>query len=198
MQRFLKIAAGLTAATVLAVGHAQASTWVLDYTATDGAAPAEADLTLNVSDVQNLVGGGFNVLGISGQVDGDSITGLIANPNLPNASTSADGWFTYDNVFYAGQSPVLSNPGLLFTSASGAEYNLFSDNATTYELYQARAGIGYTEHSVGTLTAVDPPGGLNSVGVPEPASWTLMIVGFGGVGAILRRRRHAQPAAAAA
>jgi hypothetical protein len=189
MQRFLKIAAGLTAATVLAAGHAQASTWILDYTATNGATPTEADLTLDVSDVQNLVGGGFNVLGITGQVDGDSITGLIANPNSPNASTSADGWFTYDNVFYAGQSPVLSNPGLLFTSASGAEYNLFSDNATTYELYQARAGVGYTENSVGALTAV---------GVPEPASWTLMIVGFGGMGAILRRRRQVQAAPVAA
>jgi hypothetical protein len=26
-------------------------------------------------------------------------------------------------------------------------------------------------------------------GVPEPASWTLMLVGFGGLGAVLRRRR---------
>ena len=186
MQRFLIIAAGLTAATVLAASQVQASTWVLDYTATNGATPSEADLTLDVSDVRNTNNGsnsGFDVLGISGQVDGDSITGLIANPGLPNASTSADGWFIYDNVFYAGQSPVLSNPGLLFTGASGAEYNLFSDNATTYELYQARAGVGFTENSVGTLAAV---------AVPEPASWMLMIVGFGGVGAVLRRRRHAQ------
>jgi len=34
-------------------------------------------------------------------------------------------------------------------------------------------------------------------GVPEPASWALMILGFGGVGATLRRRRSA-PALAAA
>jgi hypothetical protein len=31
-------------------------------------------------------------------------------------------------------------------------------------------------------------------GVPEPTSWALMIVGFGGVGAILRRRRAMLPA----
>ena len=54
---------------------------------------------------------------------------------------------------------------------------------------QARAGVGYTENSVGALTAV---------GVPEPASWTLMIVGFGGMGAILRRRRQVQAAPVAA
>jgi hypothetical protein len=31
-------------------------------------------------------------------------------------------------------------------------------------------------------------------GVPEPASWALMILGFGGVGAVLRRRRQGQAA----
>ena len=34
-------------------------------------------------------------------------------------------------------------------------------------------------------------------GVPEPATWGLMIVGFGGIGAILRRRRAAGAMAAA-
>jgi len=31
--------------------------------------------------------------------------------------------------------------------------------------------------------------GSTSGGVPEPAAWALMIVGFGGVGGLLRRRR---------
>lgn len=31
---------------------------------------------------------------------------------------------------------------------------------------------------------------LNTAGVPEPTSWALMIVGFGGVGAALRGRRR--------
>jgi hypothetical protein len=29
--------------------------------------------------------------------------------------------------------------------------------------------------------------------VPEPAAWTMMIVGFGGIGAMLRRRRRGRP-----
>jgi hypothetical protein len=88
---------------------------------------------------------------------------------------------------------VLSNPGLFFTGASGDEYNLFSDNTSTYELYDARAGVGYVAHSVGALTATEAPDlrpdGGDVLGVPEPAAWTMMIMGFGGVGAILRRRR---------
>ena len=35
-----------------------------------------------------------------------------------------------------------------------------------------------------------------TAGVPEPASWALMIIGFGSAGALLRRRRHAMLAAA--
>jgi hypothetical protein len=34
--------------------------------------------------------------------------------------------------------------------------------------------------------------------VPEPSSWALMIVGFGGIGAVLRKRRHSPALAAAA
>lgn len=193
MIRLQNALVGLAATALLAAGHAQAATWVLDYTATDGNTPFAANLTLTTADTVNAAGG-YDVQSISGHVDADTVTGLIANPGQPFASYSADGWFIYDNVFFAGNAggtaaPVLSNPGLFFTGASGAEYNLFSDNASIYELYQARAGQGYTEHSVGMLTAVDPPSTLAAFGVPEPAAWTLMILGFGGVGAALRRRR---------
>jgi hypothetical protein len=30
---------------------------------------------------------------------------------------------------------------------------------------------------------------INFIGVPEPATWATMLIGFGGLGAILRRRR---------
>jgi len=33
-------------------------------------------------------------------------------------------------------------------------------------------------------------GGITAVPVPEPATWAMMIIGFGGVGALMRRRRN--------
>jgi hypothetical protein len=100
--------------------------------------------------------------------------------------------FIFDNVFFANGSPVLSNPGLFFKGSSGDEYNLFSDSATQYELYKAKSGVGYEADSVGVLAYRDPPNfpGLGGA-VPEPAAWTMMILGFGGIGALLRRRREA-------
>lgn len=43
----------------------------------------------------------------------------------------------------------------------------------------------YSGHLSYTPVTPDPGGGA----VPEPATWAMMIVGFGGVGAILRRQR---------
>lgn len=39
---------------------------------------------------------------------------------------------------------------------------------------------------IGGVAAVNPPTAI----VPEPTSWALMILGFGGVGALLRQRRN--------
>jgi hypothetical protein len=186
MMRFLTLSAAVAAAAVLAAGQAQAATWLLDYTATDGGQPAEASVIIEISDALNAVGG-HDVTGVSGHVDGDAIAGLIANPGQPFPSYSADGWFIYDNVFWPDGAPALSNPGLFFKGVSGDEYNLFSDNASTYELYDARAGVGFVDHSVGVLAA--PQQVDDGLAVPEPAAWFMMILGFGGVGAILRRRR---------
>jgi choice-of-anchor A domain-containing protein len=48
----------------------------------------------------------------------------------------------------------------------------------------------------GNLLGLGPPPSLRGVGaVPEPATWAMMIAGFGMVGAVLRRRRAATLAA---
>lgn len=187
MMRFLTAAAAASAALALMAGHAQAATWLLDYAATAGGTPATAALTIDAADTVNAVGG-YDILGVHGNVDGDVVTGLIANPGQPFASYSADGWFIFDNVFWTSGAPALSHPGLFFRAVSGDEYNLFSDDASTYELYDARAGVGYVSHSIGALD-ISREAALGGGPIPEPAAWMLMIAGIGGVGAMLRQRR---------
>jgi hypothetical protein len=48
------------------------------------------------------------------------------------------------------------------------------------------SAAAWTADSVGTFASDSANGGN---GVPEPATWTMMIIGFGGVGALMRRRR---------
>jgi hypothetical protein len=48
-----------------------------------------------------------------------------------------------------------------------------------------------------TILATGPVGATLTGGVPEPATWAMMIIGFGGVGAVIRRRRGQTAAALA-
>jgi hypothetical protein len=178
------VALALTAITL----PAHASTWLLNYIVNAGGpAPFEASLTVVASNTANALGS-YDVTAIlGGQVDGDAITGLTPNSNAPNAMISGDGKFIFDNNVSPFVAPWVSSPGLLFTSAT-AEYNLFSNSATDYELLKVQGG-NYVADSRGTLSVTS---------VPEPASWALMIVGFGLAGATMRARRRLQPVRAAA
>jgi hypothetical protein len=69
------------------------------------------------------------------------------------------------------------------------------DNANYLHIHTGGGGVpeyNYNEslnwRAIGT-SGVDDPGGIRG-GVPEPASWSLMLLGFGGLGAALRHRRR--------
>jgi hypothetical protein len=191
--RILSFAAVAAVVATLAA-PASASTYLLNFTRTGqgGYAPTgpnAANLLLDVANSANAAGG-FDVLSIlGGSVDGDTIVGLApdANPSHPYADVSADGWFIFDNNLFLSN-PHVSNPGLLFVSAT-QEYNLFSNGPSAYELLKATPHVGYTGDSIGALEVSS---------APEPGAWALLLVGLGGLGAGLRanRRREGQPVAA--
>jgi hypothetical protein len=163
----------------LAASAAQAKTDSFVYTSISGA-PNSATGTLTFHPV---AAGVYAITGITGNVDGDTIspTAPVSNPDSPNAATSPDGLFIYDNDVYS-HGPTLSNPGVLFDGASGAEYNLFSQGSE-YVLYEALNG-SYVANSVGNFTLTG--------GVLEPASWLMMVMGVAAVGAGLRMGRGRQ------
>lgn len=185
MKRNTLLIGASTAVLSLTALPSQAATFLWSYTATSGTI-AFASGTFTTSDTVNGVGG-YDVTGVTGQVDGDVLTGMIANPNQPNTATSPLGLFYYDNNFFAG-APSFTTAGLLFTSGGGVEYNLWADNASTYQLWRGAPGQGWTNTSVGTFA-------VQAAGVPEPAIWAFMIAGFGMIGAVLRQRRAAMTVA---
>jgi len=168
----------LAAASAVALGAVPAQAGHFFGTYTSSSQPFSAHLNFTTSSTVNGLGA-YDVLSITGDVDGDAITGLITNPAQPNQGTSPDGLFYFDNDFYA-VAPVFDGNGILFTTASGTEYNFWGNNPTSYTLYSANAG-GYGLNSEGTFDV--------SEAVPEAASWVMMLAGFGAVGAAMRSRR---------
>jgi hypothetical protein len=132
--------------------------------------------TVDASGVLNLTG---NVIdSITGTVNGyGAITGLMANPDSPNAHIQGD--IEYDNLFNTAV-PGVDLWGIFLNTASGAAINLYNvysggsnvpnNTATVYV-----DGVGSVANGAFSITAV-----------PEPASWGLMLVGIGLAGATLR------------
>ena len=97
--------------------------------------------------------------------------------------------FSVSNTYYAG-SPRLDHGGVGFESASNW-YNLWIEEGAWF--------LGSLPVGTPELLGPDVSAFSISVGtasVPEPASWALLIGGFGLTGAALRRRGIMAPVAA--
>jgi hypothetical protein len=71
-----------------------------------------------------------------------------------------------------------------------------SDVLTHFQIQLVTDIGGLTNVALNSATTLDGVGQIriddvNAVAVPEPATWALMMLGFGGAGAMLRRRRTA-------
>ena len=89
-----------------------------------------------------------------------------------------------DNNLYVTPAYV-TFAGLSFTTDLGVDFNLFNYGDGTYGLLNsAENTVGYPDPR-DIVTA-------NVAAVPEPATWALMLIGFGAVGLQMRRKR--QPA----
>lgn len=91
----------------------------------------------------------------------------------------------------------IENP--LYTVSSHNGLNSLTANYITEAGINDPAAAGYLQTGVQTtiISAYDSRGNYHQAfafatpGVPEPATWAMMIIGFGGVGAVMRKRRTA-------
>jgi hypothetical protein len=157
--------------------------------------------------------GGETLVGNGGQARVQSLDGLINTA------------FTYNGVANQELGFDLSDPAKAFTSAefrifvgggtatqatltfvdtAGQQFqSTFAIPSNGFFNAQATNGEQINFFSVGTNGSFEDArqiriGGIGAIGalVPEPASWALMIMGVGGIGASLRRRRALAPAVA--
>ena len=106
------------------------------------------------------------ITGVSGTFNGSVITGL-ASP------------FGANNLYYVSGPTFVDGSGLGFMTAAGTSVNLFY----SVDKYRINTTGPFTSSFVTASSTAAV------AAVPEPATWAMMLLGFGGVGVALRRRR---------
>ena len=184
MRKSVAARLGLVSAATLALlaaSPASAAQYLFDFSGTGffgGTLNGSGTLTTDDVSFVNALNGytAQTITGISGTFNGSTITGL-ANVTGSN------------NLFYLTGPFFVDGNGLGFSTASGVSANLFVTNGTSYRVNTMGAGL-----LTGLVTARVTPVTV-AAAVPEPATWAMMLMGFGVIGAALRRRRRSFAAA---
>jgi hypothetical protein len=201
----MKITALALAAVIggLACGSAQAAAITYELSGT-GAFTLDGILHIGAFDILGT-GDTANVVAPSPPFPADDrINGTlpVASANAPfSISVTLDGVGAFDVV---GASYVFVAPSfntLGFGSPAAGDFIHFTaPQLATYDLASnlgpiAGAGVGFSPQSVLTNGGALLFGDISSAqfssavaGVPEPAAWAMMLLGFSGIGALLRSR----------
>jgi len=111
---------------------------------------------------------------------GDTLT-----QDLPNLLTFGDISFSASSISTISftDAPGVSTTGALYLLGFSSKTG-FENTATSLTLtFNSTASSAFSA----SATLATPPAAIGDV--PEPASWAMMLVGFGGIGAALRSRR---------
>lgn len=171
-------------------------------------APALAATSL-VAPCTLVVGGSCLFNGnINDQLTGNNSIGAADdayNAQSPTPSPLldlADMSFIVDQTTGFGQnqsSGTITAPFLVtyYAVKAGDYFDLFQiAPTTTFTWSTSGIQVGHSPNAPG-VSHVEYFGSSLPTGVPEPATWAMMLVGFGGLGAVLRRGRRLSATAAA-
>lgn len=100
----------------------------------------------------------------------------------------------YLGAALVGQTFVVMNRNDIMDQTIGFNFGPFDNFTFAYTDAAGNPFTGGPNTNVGLIEVIDNitfdvADVTNPGGIPEPATWAMMIMGFGGVGAVLRRRR---------
>lgn len=173
-----KMTARIAAAMLLAACAAPAAAVVqYDFTATSSYGGAYGSFSFLSPDFINSSSTLGTIIGLD-NLTSCSVTfgGTACGTQLLYNNTSAISGSLSDAISFGTLSGTSTNRGAVFYFADGA--------LTNYGTYSS---ILFGSSQAATLRVSLAP----TSAVPEPATWAMMLIGFGGMGLALRRRRRA-------
>ena len=138
------------------------------------------------TDIANFINAGHGLAAFS-ECSG---AGACVDSNI----TAGTNLFGYLPITVTSVNTIAPYHATLFGQSLGLTDAILSD-CCTHNSFSAIGGLNVVDYDsqtpgVATTLAGDVHVGSGSLGgVPEPAIWAMMLIGFGGLGAMLRRRR---------
>jgi hypothetical protein len=192
------IAASAIALVAMSLSAANAAVYNFDFLSADTSYHAAGTFTTGSLVVSDPVFG-YRITDVTGHVSGSgggNISGLVepaTYADYPNHSTSPMGAFWIDNTYFPDTPPNITLWGVAFTTGGGGnEWNLWANNwnptaglpsgDASYSLYKYVPGSGYTVQENSGFLAISA--------VPEPTTWVMLLLGFFGVGFMMRGARR--------
>lgn len=168
MHKYTALSAAILA-SLAAVAPAHALTWDWNY----GAVGVSAQGTFTTTNTPD--GSGFYLItAITGERNGVAITSLTAaGTGIPQNEA-----FPVDNLVSQTGGQLTYN-GFGFGLSDGTYSNPYWDGANYYDFFSDPVHATFSEPAISFTATV----------VPEPAAWTMTLLGLGMAGAGLRRRR---------
>ncbi len=199
------VAAGFALAAAMVAGGAQAATHMLTLTG------SALDITTNTFTFDGVTyeTGALELSGFTPFIlaDGDTIEATVSitsGPLFPFVVPSRDQMFFGLNFsdISGGAQPTTSTANGTFAFDGAPSVGAGCGNCTSLIYGQNGGTLFFTSLAASGVFTMDSPYEINSItvsyqvnntgvaAVPEPASWALMISGFGGAGLMLRRSRR--------
>jgi hypothetical protein len=184
------ILTGAAALSIAFAASAQAKVFDFSFTGDNGVSGSG---TFTTGDA----GSPFTVIDVSGTVTDDQ--GVLAGtgPFTITGATVVNGYAANDNLLFvpaAGSPTAFVDFGGISFNTSGPQFNLGgggSNPSGTVLNDSANNPGGFPVPTFGSNNVT-----LSVTAVPEPATWAVMLVGFGGLGVAMRSRRKQAAAVA--